>query len=383
MTGIRDLSLIATPPVERLPVQTNVCEFDEADIKPAIEFELERGGQVFFVVPRIEYLDRVHQFLREILLSIDVRIERVHGQTPNLEEIIENFYNREIDILVSTNIIDSGLDVPMANTILIYRFDLFGLSQLYQLRGRVGRSNRQAFAYLIVPSDRDLSPDAQRRLELMQKLDKLGAGFTLASHDLDIRGAGNLLGEEQSGFIKEVGIELYQSMLKEAILMVKAGKTGPIEVIDSQINLGVSVLIPESYIEDQDLRLMMYRRIGGLSNLREIEVLHDEIAEKFGTPPIELENLFILMGIQIICKEVHIDKLDVGSNGLIFSFHKNQCKDPAQLLEFLRSEELREEGWTVKIRNDHKIVMLKKWKSVTARTMDIFSIIKSLRNSLT
>jgi transcription-repair coupling factor (superfamily II helicase) len=377
MTGIRDLSLITTPPVARLPVQTNVCEFEEADIRPAIELELDRGGQVFFVVPRIEYLDLAYQFLKEILPG-DVRIEKVHGQTPNLEEIIEKFYNREIDILVSTNIIDSGLDVPMANTILIYRFDLFGLSQLYQLRGRVGRSNRQSFAYLIVPSDRELSPDAQRRLELMQNLNLLGAGFNLASHDLDIRGAGNLLGEEQSGFIKEVGIELYQSMLKEAILMAKAGEIGPIEIIDSQINLGVSVLIPENYVEDQDLRLLLYRRIGGLSNVPEIEAVHEEIMEKFGRPPIELENLFTLIGIQIICKTINIDKLDVGLNGLTFSFYKNQCKDPAKLLEFLQSEELQEEEWSVKIRNDNKIVMLKKWNSIEERTKDIYSIVQRL-----
>ncbi|MDR2598331.1 MAG: DEAD/DEAH box helicase [Holosporales bacterium] len=377
MTGIRDLSLITTPPVERLPVQTNVCEFDEADIKPAIELELERGGQVFFVVPRIEYLDFVYHFLREILTA-DVRIEQVHGQTSNLEEIIEKFYDRNIDILVSTNIIDSGLDVPMANTILIYRFDLFGLAQLYQLRGRVGRSSLQSFAYLIVPSDRELSPDAQRRLELMQNLDKLGAGFTLASHDLDIRGAGNLLGEEQSGFIKEVGIELYQSMLKEAILMAKAGKTGPIEIVDSQINLGVSVLIPETYVEDQDLRLTLYRRIGGLSDVTEIEAMHDEIADKFGKLPLELENLFILIGINIICKSIHVDKLDVGSNGLTFSFYKNRCKDPAKLLEFLQSEELKGKGWTVKIRCDNKIVMLKKWKNTEERTYDIHSVIQRL-----
>ncbi|MDR1034539.1 MAG: DEAD/DEAH box helicase [Holosporales bacterium] len=378
MNGIRDLSLITTPPVKRLPVQTKVCEFEEADIKPAIEFELKRGGQVFFVVPRIEYLDFVFQFLREILPA-KTRIERVHGQSQNLEEIVENFYNRDVDILVSTNIIDSGLDVPLANTILIYRFDLFGLSQLYQLRGRVGRADRQSFAHFIVPTDRDLSLAAQQRLELMQNLDKLGAGFTLASHDMDMRGSGNILGEEQSGFIKEVGIELYQTMLKEAILMVKAGKTKPNEEYDSQINLGVSVLIPETYIEDQDLRLILYRRIGGLTNKAEIDAMYDEITEKFGKPPIALKNLFTLIEMQIACKVINIDKLDIGASGLTFSFYKNQCKDPSKLFEFFQSDELKEGNWTVKMRNDYKILMLKKWKNVEERTKDTFMLVNRLQ----
>jgi transcription-repair coupling factor (superfamily II helicase) len=380
MTGIRELSLLTKPPVDRLPVKTIICEFEEADIRPAIEMEIQRGGQVFFVVPRVEYLDRAFQFLREIVP--DIRIDRIHGQSQNLDKVIEKFYNQEIDILVSTNIIDSGIDIPKANTILIYRFDLFGLSQLYQLRGRVGRSGIQAFAYFLVQAERELSQGAQRRLELMQSLDKLGSGFTLASHDLDIRGAGNLIGEEQSGYIKEVGIELYQSMLKEAVLMVKAGRSTPFERFDSQISLGVSTLIPESYIADQNVRLMLYRRIGGITDNLEFDLLYAEIWEKFGSIPPELDNLFILIKIQLHCKAANIVKLAIGSSGLTFSFYKNRCKDAAILLQYLQSDELKDANWVPKIRSDHTIVMIKKWKRIEDRTRDVLDFTQNLHATL-
>jgi transcription-repair coupling factor (superfamily II helicase) len=377
MTGIRDLSLIATPPIRRLPIKTIVCEFDEADIKPAVEFEIKRNGQIFFVVPRIEFLDQVFQFLCKLFPKF--RIDQIHGQSPDLEDTVINFYEHEIDILISTNIVDSGIDIPNVNTIFLYRFDLFGIAQLHQLRGRVGRSGLQAFAYFLVPSEREMSQNAQKKLELMQTFDNLGSGFSLANQDMDIRGAGNLLGEEQSGYIKEVGFELYQSMLNEAILMVKAGRDVPFEKLSPQVNLGVSALIPERYISDQDLRLSLYRRMGRLRDDQEIEFFHSEITEKYGTTPIELKNLLVLISTQINCKTLNVNKLEVIATGFVFTFHNNYCKTPEKLLDFLNSNELKEDGWIAKIRNDHAICMIKKWKTLDDRTKNIHSFISHLR----
>ena len=381
MSGVKDLSMIAVPPTNRLPVKTLICDFNKGTIKQAIENEVKIGGQVFFVTPRLEFLDELFELVSKIFP--DLKIAKAHGKTPNLEEILRDFCDCKIDVLISTNIIDSGIDIPNANTILIHRFDLFGLSQLYQLRGRVGRSKRQAYAYLLLDNARALSETAKKRLEVLGNLNKLGSGFNLASYDLDIRGAGNLLGEEQSGYIKEVGVELYQSMLREAILMLKAG--GDIEQFDKkdvQINLGVPVLIPEHYITDSALRLEIYRRIGSLDSEGNVDVMEYELSDRFGGIPFETKNLLTLIRIKIHCLSANVSRLDVGSNGVTFSFDENKCKSVKGLMNFLNSEIVSEDSGSFKIRNDQKIVILKKWPSVNSRTYGVYKLMKELAVNL-
>lgn len=377
MSGVKDLSLITTPPTNRLPVKTLICDFDNDTIRQAIENEVRIGGQVFFVTPRVEFLDEI--FKRVTTLFPQLKIAKIHGKSQDVEEVLRNFCDCKIDVLVSTNIIDSGIDIPNANTILVHRFDLFGLSQLYQLRGRVGRSKRQAFAYLLLEKSKILGDTAQKRLEVLSSLNKLGAGFNLASYDLDIRGAGNLLGEEQSGYIKEVGVELYQSMLKEAILMLKAGESTEQEnKKDIHINLGVPVLIPEEYIPDSALRLEIYRRIGNLSSENAVDGMEYELADRFGNIPFETKNLLSLIRIKIHCISANIDKLDVGTNGITFSFIENTCENIDGLMKFLNSETVSEDSGNFKIRNDQKIVILKKWKEVNSRTHSVYQLTSEL-----
>ncbi|MDR0640155.1 MAG: DEAD/DEAH box helicase [Holosporales bacterium] len=381
MTGIRNMSLLATPPAGRLPVKTIICEFSESEIRTAIENEIQTGGQVFFVVPKVKHLDSVHQFVGE--LCPHLRIEVAHGKSPNLEEIILDFCDGKIDVLISTNIIDSGIDIQNVNTILIYRFELFGLAQLHQLRGRVGRSSRQAYAYFLLPQDGVLSDNMESKIETLQNLEELGSGFTVASQDLDIRGAGNLLGHEQSGYIRDIGIELYQTILREAILMVKAGRETMEEALTPQINIGVAALVPDWYIENPDLRLAIYRRIGGMNTAHEIDALRRELAERFEHLPLELENLLVLFEIQVLCKLANIDKLDVGPSGFAFSFRENKCRYPSRFLEFLKSEERWLEGWTSQIRPDHRVILSKRWKTTEERTNDVLGFIANLAQCLT
>lgn len=374
VSGVKELSMIATPPTDRLPVRTIICDFEKDVIKNAIESELKIGGQVFFVTPRVEYLDELYKLVVKILPNI--KVQKVHGKTENLEDILKDFCDSKIDVLISTNIIDSGIDIPNANTILIHRFDLFGLSQLYQLRGRVGRSKRQAYAYFLMVSDKILTKDAKKRMDVLNNLNKLGSGFNLASYDMDIRGAGNLLGDEQSGYIKEVGVELYQSMLQEAILMLKAGGNinQDLEKLEPQINLGCPVFIPDFYIEDSNLRLEIYRKIGRLSNQNEIDMMEFELNDRFGMIPYETKNLLTLIKIKINCQKANVEKLDVGPSGITFSFFENRCKSVDGLMKFLKSDEVKSYDGSAKIRTDHKIVISKKWKSSKERTEDIFEI---------
>ncbi|MBQ8650929.1 MAG: transcription-repair coupling factor [Alphaproteobacteria bacterium] len=375
ISGVRDLSLITTPPIDRLPVKVIVSEFVGESVKIAIENEIRRGGQVFFVTPRVEFLDRLFAFVSKLFPNL--RVNHVHGKTENLENIIRDFCEHQIDVLISTNIIDSGVDVPNANTILIHRFDLFGLSQLYQLRGRVGRSNRQAYAYYLLDNEKTLSESSKKRLEVLSSLKGLGSGFRLASHDLDIRGAGNLLGEEQSGSIKEVGIELYQSMLQEAILMLKAGcDVSKLEKNDPKINLGVPIFIPDSYIEDSGVRLEVYRRIGAIDTEHAIDMMLFELNDRFGDVPVETRNLLNLVKIKLLCRLLNIEKLDVGATGFTFSFFENNCPDMQKLMSFLNSEFVKEKSGSAIVRADQKVLIKRKWSNISERTTDIINIIK-------
>ncbi len=292
LTGVRDLSIIASPPVDRLAVRTFVAPHDPLMIREALLRERYRGGQAFYVVPRIEDLAGVKDFLDKNVPEMKVAV--AHGQMPPtvIEDIMSAFYDGKYDILLSTTIIESGLDIPTANTLIVHRADMFGLAQLYQLRGRVGRSKLRAYALFTLPAQQKITAQAERRLKVLQSLETLGAGFQLASHDLDIRGAGNLLGEEQSGHIKEVGFELYQSMLEEAILNLKAGVAEPAaDRWSPQITIGMPVLIPEDYVNDLAVRLSLYRRLADLETDEEIDNFAAEMRDRFGVLPDEVRYL--------------------------------------------------------------------------------------------
>ena len=378
LSGVREMSLIATPPVDRLAVRTFVLPYDPVVIREAIMREIFRGGQVFYVCPRIEDLPRIAGRLEKLVPEIKFR--SAHGRigAAELEDVMSNFYDGAFDLLLSTNIIESGLDIPAVNTIIIHRADMFGLSQLYQLRGRVGRSKARAYAYLTLPPDRLLTPTAQKRLEVMQTLDTLGAGFTLASHDLDIRGAGNLLGEEQSGHIREVGIELYQHMLEEAVAAAREshGADAAEEGADAwtpQIAIGTPVLIPEEYVPDLSARLGLYRRIAALVDRAEIDSFAAEMIDRFGPLPREVENLLEIVAIKRLCLTSGVDKVDAGPKGAVLSFYKNKFSRPDRLVEFIQAQ-----VGTVKLRPDHKLVYRRQWDDPDARIKGIAYLMKEL-----
>ncbi|MDI3306106.1 MAG: transcription-repair coupling factor [Acetobacteraceae bacterium] len=360
LTGVREMSIIATPPVDRLAVRTFIMPWDGVVLREAIQRERFRGGQVFCVVPRLEDMPKVAERLREIVP--EARIVEAHGRlsATELERVMTEFSDGKHDILLSTNIVESGLDMPAVNTLLIHRADMFGLAQLYQLRGRVGRGKQRGYAYLTWPATHRLSAAAQKRLEVMQTLDNLGAGFTLASHDLDIRGAGNLLGDEQSGHIREVGIELYQQMLEDAVADLKAGQGRKRSEADyardwtPNINLGLPVLIPEDYVRDLPVRLGLYRRIGALATEAEIEAMAAELADRFGPLPQEVENLLQVVAIKRLCREAGVEKLDAGPKGIVLSFFRNQFRNPGGLVSWVAAQK-----GLVRLRPDHKLALLR------------------------
>ncbi|MBT8470978.1 MAG: transcription-repair coupling factor, partial [Marinicaulis sp.] len=356
MSGIRDLSLISTPPIDRLAVRTTVGPFDPVVARETLSREHYRGGQSFYVAPRIKDLKEIAVFLSDELPELKFKI--AHGQMSSgeLEDIMTAFYDGKFDVLVSTTIIESGLDIPTANTIVIHHADMFGLSQLYQLRGRVGRSKQRAYAYLTTSQRKKLPPGAERRLKVMQSLDTLGAGFTLASHDLDIRGAGNLLGEEQSGHVKEVGVELYQHMLEEAVAELRDGAGQVEEAWSPQINIGTSVLIPDTYVADLDVRMALYRRLGTLAAEDEIDSFAAELVDRFGPLPSEVEHLLEIVAIKMICRRAGIAKIDAGPKGAVISFRNDEFANPAGLIEFITQS-----MHDVKLRSDHKFVYRQAW----------------------
>ena len=372
LAGVRDMSVIATPPIDRLAVRTFVLPYDPVVVREAIMRERFRGGQVFYVCPRIEDLPKLSERLSKLVP--EARIAIAHGRLPaiELERVMTAFYDGKYDILLSTNIIESGLDIPTANTLIVHRSDMFGLAQLYQLRGRVGRSKLRAYAYLSLPADRTLRPVAQRRLEVMQTLDSLGAGFQLASHDLDIRGAGNLLGEEQSGHIREVGIELYQHMLEEAVAAARGGGL-VVEDWTPQISIGTPVLIPEPYVADLSLRLSLYRRIATLVDRAEIDAFAAEMIDRFGPLPAEVENLLQLIAIKRLCKDAGVEKLEAGPKGIVVSFRENRFANPAKLVAYITRH-----ASSMKLRPDQKLVVMGAWKNPKQRVAGIRSVLHNL-----
>ncbi|GAB4354717.1 MAG: transcription-repair coupling factor [Oricola sp.] len=362
MTGVRELSLISTPPVDRLAVRTFVSPFDPLVIRETLLRERYRGGQSFYVCPRISDLAEVKAFLDEQVPELKVAV--AHGQMPpgELDDIMNAFYDGSYDVLLSTTIVESGLDIPTANTMVVHRADMFGLAQLYQIRGRVGRAKVRAYALLTLPARKMLTKTAERRLKVLQSLDSLGAGFQLASHDLDIRGGGNLLGEEQSGHIREVGFELYQQMLEEAVLEMKGEATDDHGHWSPQISVGTSVMIPESYVGDLQLRLSLYRRLGELEEIRDIDAFGAEMTDRFGAMPEEVEHLLKVVYIKALCRKANIEKLDAGPKGAVIQFRNKEFADPAGLIAFIG-----EQGSMAKIRPDQSIVFTRDWPTPAKR----------------
>ena len=372
LTGVREMSIIATPPVDRLAVRTFIMPFDAVVIREAIQRERFRGGQVFCVVPRVEDLARMAKRLAEIVP--EARTVQAHGglAPTELERVMTEFGDGKFDVLLSTNIVESGLDMPAVNTMIIYRAEMFGLGQLYQLRGRVGRGKQRGYAYLTWPPTNALSVAAEKRLTVMQTLDNLGAGFTLASHDLDIRGAGNLLGDEQSGHIREVGIELYQQMLEDAVADMRAEKgrkKAASRDWTPNIGLGLPVLIPETYVKELPVRLGLYRRIGALDNDAESEAMAAELVDRFGDLPEEVGNLLQVVALKRLCRESGVEKLDAGPKGMVLSFRGNKFRNPAGLITWLAKK-----SGLVRLRPDHKLAIV--------RDMNVAERVKMARDVL-
>lgn len=373
LTGVRDMSVIATPPVDRLAIRTSVMPYDPMVIREAILREHYRGGQTFFVCPRVKDIQAMEEHLRELVP--EVKVISAHGQmTPtDLEDRMTAFYERQYGVLLATNIIESGIDIPTANTMIVHRSDLFGLSQLYQIRGRVGRSKTRAYAYITYDPMTKLTAQAQKRLEIFETLDSLGAGFQLASHDMDIRGAGNLLGEEQSGHIREVGVELYQQMLEDAVADARAGGQINNSIDDKgwspTINIGTSVLIPEKYVEDLSVRMSLYRRLGDLQDDGEVESFAAELIDRFGALPEEVANLLDIVKIKILCRRAGIDHVEAGPKGAVIGYRHNQPPNPEKLFAWLQQR-----AGSVKVRPDQKLSLLRAWERPVDRVKGIKSI---------
>ena len=376
LTGVRDLSIIATPPVDRLAIRTYVSEFDTITIREALLRERFRGGQSFYVVPRIADLPFVEDFLKEHVPEASYVI--AHGQLAagDLDDRMNQFYDGKYDVLVATSIVESGLDIPTANTMIVHRADMFGLAQLYQIRGRVGRSKTRAYCYLTTKPRAPLTAQATKRLRLLGSLDSLGAGFNLASHDLDLRGAGNLLGDEQSGHIKEVGYELYQQMLEDTIAKIKSGELQGLSTVDDgwspQLNLGVPVMIPDGYVIDLDVRLGLYRRLSSLGTKVELEGFAAEMIDRFGPLPKEVNTLMLIVRIKAMCKRAGISRLDAGPKGATIQFHNDKFANPGGLVDFLKAQ-----GGAARV-NGNKIVLTGEMKQESERIKGAFNIARDL-----
>ena len=375
LSGVRDLSIIGTPPVDRLAIRTYVSEFDGVTLREALLREHYRGGQSFYVVPRIKDLPEIKAFIEDHVPEVSYVV--AHGQMAagELDDRMNAFYDGKYDVLLATTIVESGLDIPTANTMIVHRADMFGLAQLYQIRGRVGRSKTRAYAYMTTKPRVPITQTAQKRLRVLASLDSLGAGFTLASQDLDIRGAGNLLGEEQSGQMREVGYELYQQMLEEAIGKIKSGEIGMPDEGGQWapvINLGVPVLIPDKYVPDLDVRLGLYRRLSTLHTKVELEGFAAELIDRFGTLPKEVNSLLLVVRIKGMCKRAGIARLDAGPKGATIQFHNDKFASPKGLVEFIEDQR-----GLAKVR-DNKIVVRRDWSKAADKIKGAYAIARDL-----
>jgi len=359
LSGIREMSIIATPPVDRLAVRTYITPYDPVVAREALLREKYRGGQAYYVVPRISDLTEIERFLREQVPEIKFVVG--HGQmaASQLEDVMTAFYDGQYDVLLSTTIVESGLDIPTANTLIIHRADMFGLAQLYQLRGRVGRAKARAYAYLTTPVEKTLTLSAEKRLKVLQSLDSLGAGFQLASHDLDIRGGGNLLGDEQSGHIREIGVELYQQMLEDAVAELREKGEPDLAAArgwSPQINTGAAVLIPEAYVPDLNVRLALYRRLSEAERPEDREALAAELIDRFGPLPPEADQLLKVVAIKGLCRQANVAKIDVGPKGAVVAFREDRFSNPAGLVALVQKNQA---FW--RLRPDAKVVVKGEW----------------------
>lgn len=376
LSGVRELSLIGTPPIDRLAIRTYISEFDPVTVREALLREHYRGGQSFYVVPRISDMAEIELFLKEQIPEVSV--VTATGQMPagQLDDKMNAFYDGQYDVLLATTIVESGLDIPAANTLIVHRADMFGLSQLYQIRGRVGRSKIRAYAYMTTKPRKPLTATAAKRLRVLGSLDSLGAGFSLASQDLDIRGAGNLLGDEQSGHVREVGYELYQSMLEEAITKMKAGELEGLSDVDEawspQINLGVPVLIPSDFVPDLDVRLGLYRRLSAFSSKVELEGFAAELIDRFGRLPKEVNTLLNIVRIKSACRRAGIARLDGGPKGATIQFYMDKFANPTGLVEYIHAQ-----NGLAKVR-DNKIIIRRDWNTNSDKIKGAFAIARDL-----
>jgi transcription-repair coupling factor (superfamily II helicase) len=339
--GLRDLSIIATPPADRLAVKTFVGEWRDQQIREAVLREIRRGGQIYFVHNRVENIEAVAEDLRKLLPEASVRVG--HGQMSEreLERVMLDFYHREFNVLVCTTIIESGIDIPTANTIIINRADRLGLAQLHQLRGRVGRSHHQAYAYLVAPPRKALTPDALKRLEAIESLEELGGGFTLATHDLEIRGAGELLGEGQSGQIQSIGFTLYNELLGRAVNALREGREPDLEdpfTHGPEIEIGLAALIPEDYMPDIHMRLVHYKRIANARSTAELDELQTELIDRFGLLPPPTKTLFAITALKLLASELGIAKIQAAAEGGHLKFAERSKVDPLRLLKLIEGD---------------------------------------------
>jgi transcription-repair coupling factor (superfamily II helicase) len=375
LTGVRDLSLLATPPVDRLAIRTFIAPFDALSVREALLREKYRGGQSFYVVPRITDQHEIADFLKAQVPEVSYVVANGQMAPGELDDIMNAFYDNKFDVLVATTIVESGLDIPNANTLIVHRADHFGLAQLYQIRGRIGRAKARAYALFTVPPDRKLTDTAERRLGVLQSLESLGAGFQLASHDLDIRGAGNLLGDEQSGHIREVGFELYQSMLEEAVANLKSGEEDYEDRNEwsPQISLGMPVMIPEHYIPDLQLRMQLYRRLGDLTDIRDIDAAGAELIDRFGPLPEEVEALLKVILVKALCRQANVEKVDAGPKGAVISLRNKEFPNPAALVRLVSDP-----ANQVRIKPDQKLVFARNWPTPNDRLKGAAAILSRL-----
>jgi len=341
MSGLRDLSIIATPPVARHPIKTFISQWSDSLIQEACLRELKRGGQIYFLHNQVESIERTAKAVENLIP--EARVQIAHGQMRerDLERVMRDFYHRRFNLLVCTTIIESGIDVPSANTIIINRADKLGLAQLHQLRGRVGRSHHRAYAYLVTPPPSVMTPDAKKRLEAIESLEDLGAGFTLSTHDMEIRGAGELLGEEQSGQIQEIGFSLYMDLLERAVDALKAGRTPELDrPLDhgAEIDLGIPALLPDDYLPDVHSRLVMYKRIASADSREELKELQVEMIDRFGLLPEPTKNLFAITDLKLTVQPFGIKKIEAGPAGGRILFDTEPRIDPAQMVKLIQTK---------------------------------------------